>query len=224
MSVHTFTSSLLAVKPKVWVEDGVLHARTSLLMQVLSLGSHSKHVAVDPSAHNVRIESRSLWFLQSVRDVAFDDILYIDYSFHATGTSWGGAWTQFQRQDQVERFKVSLVLDDERETHVHLFNFTGEGAVQTGTFGVLMGGDSWFDAAGDQDAASLDYIELLCAATGKKLTKPWEYADRIQNESPHRCTDCGRGAMAGRATCYYCGGAIMTLEDGDDDEDVFDGG
>ena len=209
MSLTTLTSGFLAVKPRVWVADGVLHARTNLLVQMLSLGSFAKHVAVDPNAHRVRIDTRRLWVLRSQRDIAFDDISHIDYSFSAIGTEWGGAFTRFQRQDQVERYKISLVLSDDDETHVHLFNFTGEGAVETGGWGVLMG-DDWLDAAGDQDAASRDYIDLLCAATGKKLNKPWDYADRIANESPHRCADCGRVAMEGRTKFVYCGGAIVT--------------
>jgi len=119
------------------------------------------------------------------------------------------AWIQRILGRAVGGKQNSLVLNDDDETHVHLFTFSGEGAVETGGWGVLMG-DDWLDAAGDQDTASRNYIDLLCAATGKKLNKPWDYADRSANESPHRCADCGRGSMAGRSKCVYCGGTIVT--------------
>jgi len=209
----SFTSGLLAIKPRVWIKDAVLHARTNLFIQFLSFGSFCKRVEADPDQHVVRIDTRYLWLFHSRRDVAFDDISHIAYEFSAIGTEWGGMLTQFQRQDQVERYKVSLILNDGRDTPVYLFSFMGEGAVETGTWGVLMG-DDWLDAAGDQDIASRDYVEYLCAATGKKLNKPWAYMERIESESPHRCASCGRGAAEGRHKCVYCGGLIVTDADG----------
>jgi len=166
MSLFTQTSSLLSLKPRVWVEGGNLMARTGWLVRFLSLFSYSKLVAVDKSTQYVTITTKRLWGFTSSKVIPFGRIERIDYSFGSMMTDW----SLFQGEtDRLESFTISLMLDDPHEK-VKLFSFMGEGSVSTGWSGVLFGGDDVVDYQGDQEASSRDYAEALKAFTGKTLT------------------------------------------------------
>ncbi len=166
MSLFTRSFSFLAVKPKVWVEGNHLMARTSLFLRLLSLFSYSKTVLVDRAGKVVLIFTKKLWLINRTKHIRFDRIMRIDYSFGSFTTSWSFV---SGKQDQVEKFTVSLVLQGRREK-VKLFSFSGEGSAATGWSGVLFGGDDIVDYAGDQEAASRRYVRLLKQFTGKTMT------------------------------------------------------
>ena len=72
-----------------------------------------------------------------------------------------------QKTDEMDEFIVSLELYS--RDIVKIFSFIGEGAVNTGITGVLLG-DDLVDSRGDQEERSRTYVELLTAFTGKRLT------------------------------------------------------
>lgn len=165
MSLVTVKSSAAATAPKVWIEDGALIARTSLLWQVLSLFSWCKTVVVDPRDETVVVTWRFLWGLTKSRTVRFRDISHIEYRYGSLAT----AWDLFgNTQDRVERYTVDLALTDNDE--LHLFSFAGEGSATTGAVGVLLG-DSLVDVEGDQGKQSLGYVDAIQEMTGKGLSK-----------------------------------------------------
>jgi hypothetical protein len=165
MSFVTVTSRFSAVNPKVWIDEGVLHARTNLFLQLLCLFLWRKTVVVDPRARLLTVSWRYLWFFQRTGEIAFDDITHFEYRYASVATSW--SWFG-QVHDSLEQFTIDAALND--NTEMRLFSFRGEGAHNTGALGVLMG-DSVFDVQGDQEKRSLAYIDLLQEFTGKGLTR-----------------------------------------------------
>jgi len=166
MSLATPVLAFLAIKPKVWVDGARLMARSSKLVQALSLLSYCKEVQVNQARKQVVITVRRLWVLVKTREIAFDEIDGITYKFGSLATSWS-MW--MGRTDQVESFAVCLKLRPSRR-EVKLFSFMGEGAVATGMTGVFLGEDSLVDYSGDQEDASKNFVELLQRFTGKSLT------------------------------------------------------
>lgn len=164
MSLRTVTSGFLSLSPRVWIDDDVLYARTSLLVQCLCLFAIWRRVRVDQRQAAVEIVGRRLWLWPYQRRVPFDQILRIryDYSGIPTGFSWFHG-----RTDEIDIFKVGLETTDRRD--IHLFRFIGEGAVETGWSGTLFGGDSAFDLRGSQEDESRRFVDLLKQATGKPL-------------------------------------------------------
>ena len=166
MSIITRKLRFLSTGPKVWIESGRLMARTSWIVQTLTLFSHSKEVCVDRDQQLVTIRARYLWVITRHREIPFDNIRRIDYSYSSIPTSFS---LIAGPTDQLDRFTVSLCLFNPRRP-IKLFSFSGEGAVATGWTGVLLGDDSIVDFSGDQEGRSLSYIDLLTAFTGKTLT------------------------------------------------------
>ncbi len=165
MSIYTITSRFHALKPKVWLEESRLMARSSLLVQLLSIFSYCKVVCVDRLYRTVTIHTRFFWLVSRTRVIPFNRIKRIDYSFSSIPTSWS-IWVG--TEDDIEWFSVSLELAETLET-VRLFSFLGEGAVETGWTGVLLSDDSIIDFMGDQEVTSRNYIDLLKVFTGKTL-------------------------------------------------------
>lgn len=165
MSLGVLTSPLSAINPKIWFADGVLHARTNLLLQILCLFFWKKRVEVDPATSTIRIYKRYLWILESTTEISFSEISHLEYRYGSLTTSWDLFGNSL---DRVEAFTVDLALHDQSE--VRLLSFRGDGAVRTGMIGVALG-DSVIDAQGDQEQRSLAYIDFLQELTGKGLSK-----------------------------------------------------
>lgn len=164
MSVATYTSSFLAFTPRVWTEGKRLCSRSCLAIQFLTLFSFARRVEVDRARRTVTIWKRTFWFVTSSRTVPFDRIHHIDYHYGSQTTSWS-LWVG--KQDEVEWFTVSLILDNREK--VKLWTFFGEGSVHTGMTGVLLGDDDWLDGRGDQEEASRRYLSALKRFTGLDL-------------------------------------------------------
>jgi hypothetical protein len=171
MSLITQCFSFLAIKPKVWIENDKLCARTSLAARVASLGAYDRCVIVDKRERMISVKTKAWWNWQPEEQIGFERVDEIDRSFRR--------WSRFSyvdrgtigrpwRTDQVEFFTISLFLRDPQE-NVDLFLFWGEGAVETGVTGVLLLNDSLVDLCGDQRTTSLNYATLLAAFTGARV-------------------------------------------------------
>jgi uncharacterized membrane protein len=66
MSLWTSTSGFLAIKPKVKVMGDVLYARTSLVIQFLTLFSYAKQVRIDRAKRGIEITKRWFWTLVGI--------------------------------------------------------------------------------------------------------------------------------------------------------------
>lgn len=188
MSLVTLTSPLHAIAPRVWWEEGRLHARTSMFWQGASLGAWRKEVIVDPAQRAVVVATRTFWLATDERHVPFDAISHVAYRHAGLATGWLGPFAgsrSGEATDGVESYSVALVLHDRDE--IHLFSFMGEDARQTGVVGVLLG-DDVVDVRGDQQESSLRYVDALMELTGKGLSsrsRPHRYR-RDAPAGPHR--------------------------------------
>lgn len=197
MSVFQVKSGLLTLGPRVWHRGGRLYVRTSRLLRLLSLWSHSRTVVVDPKMRRVEIHSRDLWAWTRHRLIPFARIDHLDYRYGSLPTSF----SMFHgTTDRVEKFTIEVVLENGEQ--VHLASFRGEGAAMTGMSGVLLGGDAMIDYAGNQEAASRDLVELLVDTIGVPLGK------RLGSARVRVCSACGRHAGAAGDRCAYCGGTV----------------
>jgi hypothetical protein len=172
MSLLTQCFGFLAVKPRVWVADDTLRARTSLATRIASLGAYDRWVTADKGGRLISIRTRSWWTWQPEEFISFDRVVEVDCSFNRLTRGrypYGRAhgW-RMRGTDQLEFFKVSLFLRDPQE-NVDLFWFWGEGAVETGATGVLINNDDVVDFSGDQRAASAQYAALLQAFIGARV-------------------------------------------------------
>jgi hypothetical protein len=167
MSFVLVTSPALALSPKVWFVDGCLHARTSLLSQVLMLGFAGRTVVADSKRRMLTITSRFFWILESKTELRFDEISHFDYRFGSLATSWD-LWGKVH--DSLESYSITAVRKNRTEEHV--LSFRGEGSASTGLAGVILGSDDPIDYEGDQGASSLGYLESLQSITRKGLGRP----------------------------------------------------
>jgi len=204
---------VLTLAPRVWEQAGQLHARTSRLLRVLTLGSHSRHVVVDRRGGWVTIVHRRLWLTER-RTIPFRHVHRIDYDFQRYVTSLGVQRLDgLHGGDELESFRVSLVLRartdlpsshaDQGEEQVLLFVFFGEGR----------GGPQLIDFEGKQEELSRHYVERLreYLGVGVGLGTP-QLAD--QHGRNWACASCGRAGPPRPGRCYYCGGALELAERG----------
>lgn len=82
---------ILTFAPIVSERDGVLHARTSLLLRVLTLGAVAREVVVDRRSRYVTIDERLRWFHRRRRIIPFRMIRRIAYDYDSTVTSLHGS-------------------------------------------------------------------------------------------------------------------------------------
>ncbi len=170
-----YTTGLLAIKPKVWIDGEKLCARSALLGQILRLGISSSFLIADRSGRSVTVKQRCFWILSKTHVIPFARIEGIRYhygsftpTFHAKHGEASG----------LESFSVKLVYreNDDRWSdliELHLFSFFGEGTVEVertrrrhhgnyyGNYGV--------DLDGNQAEESLKFVDLLCDYAGTRL-------------------------------------------------------
>lgn len=211
MSLWTSTSGFLAIKPKVKVMGDVLYARTSMVIQFLTLFSYAKQVRFNWNKRSIEITKRRFWALTSHQYYSFDDVKYIIYDYGSFGTSWGFG---FRRTDEMEWYKLGLMLKSGKQ--VKLFTFFGEGSVETGWLGMILDDDSALDMRGDQDEASYNYLELLEEFLQVPVNRPETELEMItKNDSQeitisYQCQSCGRSISPPQPCCPYCGGTVQT--------------
>lgn len=157
----------LATGPIVEVEPQVIRARTSNVMLALTLGAWRDAIVVDSRTRTVRIRRTRLWGFSSVRTIPFSEIGAVAYGL--IDGSVGSAFTG--ERDGPETFDVALTLHSGEE--VPLMRFSGDGEyVADQSFVTEWLQDQYrelTDVRGDQQEASLGFVELLCARIGVPL-------------------------------------------------------
>lgn len=201
---------VLTLAPSVWEQPGQLHARTSAALRVLTLGSYSRHVVVDRQARWLTITHRRLWLTQR-RSIPFRHVHRIEYDFHRVVTSLAAHYGRVRSGDELESFKVSVVLRTREnvpashahldEEHVPLFVFLGEGR------GVRL-----IDFEGSQERLSHQYVERLreYLGVGIGLGTP-QLSD--QRGRTWTCSSCKRAGPPRPGRCYYCGGELVVAHE-----------
>jgi len=157
--------SFLGIKPKVSINGDRLIACTCLLFKILTFFAYTKCVTVDRRIKLVIIKKTYFWIFKTKQIIHFNNIKRIVYAYCNYTTDYNSL--TLQNTDEIDEFTVSLELYS--RDIVKIFSFTGEGAVDTGITGVLLG-DDLVDSRGDQEDRSRTYVELLTAFTGKCLT------------------------------------------------------
>lgn len=188
----------LSLQPEVWLEDRVLHARSSTLARVLTLGSYWRDVVVDASTGYVHVDVRYLWALHAIETIPFGHVDHVTYEFSALPT----AWDRWGRRNQLERFTVSLVT--RRGEKVELCSFRGDGSV--GAHPLVFA-----ELAGTQESASRWFVEQLTSLLGVGLGPK---LDPIRDEAGKTwcCTACRRPSPPRFGRCLYCGGATAPAD------------
>jgi len=203
MSIHTSYSRLLSMAPKVIVTDSEVSIRDNLLGRILRCFFSSRNVLVASPAKQVTIKERRWWLFTTTYVLDFSEIDYLDYDAAEYTTSIGFNFRSFQSQDSLERFTVALVTKD--EGYYELCNYVGEGSVENGWYGVIMGGDNMLDLAGTQQQDSRNFVNLLCDRIGIQIGKSY---DLSSNMDTIVCPSCSREVAAHSHRCLYCGAAV----------------
>jgi hypothetical protein len=196
MSLFEVKIGLLSLTPRIQERGGRIYVRTSGLLRLLTLWSYTQTVIIDPGMRRVEVHVRHLWVWARHRLIPFARIDHIDYRFGSLLTSMSRI---YGATDQLEKFSIDLVLDDDER--IPVASFRGAGSVMTGLGGALMG-DSVVDYAGNQEDMSRALVELLVDTIGVPLGKPMASA-RVRV-----CSDCGRHAGLRDTRCTACGGEI----------------
>ena len=156
------TFGLLAIKPRAKLVEGCLIIETPWFFRILSFGFYYKMVMVDPVSRIFSFgRKRSEW----TRLIPFEAIERLDYSFAEAGINRDSLL--LGSHDSIECYTLSIILRKEGE-RVVLGRFSGEGSVDHGWKGILVG-DDVLDYRGDQWECSLGVVKLLQAMTGLPL-------------------------------------------------------
>lgn len=218
---------ILTLAPRVHEHRGLLRARSSLLLQILSLGCFRREVLVDRRARYVTITRRILWLFRSSRVIPFRHVHRIDYDFARTVTSIKrtGVDRSAVSGDEIESFHVALVLrqrEDVPESHRHLyeervplFSFYGEGRGDYQALWALISHGlraNPLDLEGSQESLSRAYVERLRDYIGVDfgLELP-----ELTDASGQRwaCQRCRRPGPPRAGNCYYCGGPLAAVDE-----------
>ncbi|KIG16378.1 hypothetical protein DB30_04545 [Enhygromyxa salina] len=204
---------ILTVAPLVSERDGVLRARTSLLLQLLTLGAAVREVIVDRRSRYVIISQRVLWLFRRRRVIPFRMIKRITYDYDSTVTSAHRTMQGTLVGDEIERFDVGLVIcarEDVPATHAHvheehvpLFSFRGEGSSRYFSFSA--------DFEGAQEQLSRNYVERLRALIGVSFGNELE---QVTDSGGRKwsCAGCGRPGPPRPGRCYYCGQELQAAK------------
>jgi hypothetical protein len=200
---------ILTFAPTVSEHDGVLRARTSTLLRVLTLGTVDREVVVDRRSRYVIIEQRILWFHRRRRIIPFRMITRIAYDYDSTVTSLHQTMQGAVSGDEIERFDVALIVcerEDVAASHAHLheervllFSFRGDG--QSQNFALAL------DFQGQQEQLSRSYVDRLRALTGVGFGNEIEQLTDSGGRA-WSCAGCGRPGPPRAGNCYYCGGEL----------------
>ena len=118
--------------PVMWVEDGKLGARSTLLDGALKFFCASTRIEVDADKGTLMIWKRTWWLSHSVHEVPLGRMVGIEYAFKQGKI---GTMHDFEDMSVSETYRVTVVFrtTDEfygpRET-VDLFEFKGAGRVE----------------------------------------------------------------------------------------------
>ena len=144
MSLKIVTLRLLSLKPRILRDDQRLIIRSSWVYHVCYLFACSQRVVFERTQKLVKVNRRKWWFIResdttpyaSIDEVGFWCKDYPEYCGDAP--YWG---------DKYEIVWLVIRIKGTGEV-IKLIPFEGEGSVETGFLGVLLG-DSIFDLRGD---------------------------------------------------------------------------
>jgi hypothetical protein len=205
MSLITHACGLLGLKPVTRVTPDTFEARSSMMGVALTAFAYSKSMILNRHQQTIDFTVRYFWFFKKRRTIPFSRIHYINTKHTSWGTSWGFMW---ERMDEIERYTISLVLHSPRE-EIDLFHFTGEGSVESGMAGVMLGGDSVIDWCGDQEERYQEFLQELKDQTGAPIGLPPPGGGPT---SQYVCYDCGYACMPTWRECLRCGGRVVLRE------------
>jgi hypothetical protein len=197
MSVFEVKTGLLSLSPRLREQGGRIYVQTGGMLRLLTLGSYARTVIIDPGMRRIDVGVRHLWAWVRHRFIPFGRVDHIDYRFGSLSTSWS-RW--YGATDQLEKFSIDLVLDDDER--VRVASFRGAGSIMTGLGGALWG-DSLVDYAGNQEDTSRALVELLVDTIGAPLGKP------LTSARVRVCRVCGCNARPRDQRCSACGGEIV---------------
>lgn len=117
--------SFLSVGPKITYHNDYIFARSSLLVQLISLFSFNRKLLVNKVAKKVHIQSRYFWFYASNQEYDFKEISHIDYNFDDIGTdNFGNSSFKPEykgRNSYLEIYKVGLLLFNRKSIGLYVF-------------------------------------------------------------------------------------------------------
>ena len=197
MSVKSLKLSFFQISPKVWTDENHVYARTSLFYRILNLFFYSRTVVVDRIQKRIEIEIRMCWFFTSKKDIAFNEIEYID----------------IEKMESTDRISLIKPTWDSETWYVqvkktsapyieNLFRFVGSGARDDywGTFVTV-------DVEGMQYEKALRYAELVSKFTESPIKK-YIKTEYDSNADRYKCLACGHTGTS-KNKCVYCGGTEM---------------
>ena len=138
-------------RPRIWLKNDILHAETSLFVQICCLLSHYRVVKVYQKARFIKIESKWLWFFTSQRYISFSRICRVETDYHIMRTA-------IKEKRYYEEFSIFLCLKEPFE-YLWLISFGGEKSI---SFANL------FESQGDQEITFQEYYLLLKKMIEKK--------------------------------------------------------
>jgi hypothetical protein len=163
-----YRSRFLAICPIVKNQDNQLIASTSYAGWLLMLTLIYRQVIVDAGRKVVVIQRRLLWFFKSSMTIPFEHIQEIEYRYE----DWGVFTSLGLTGGSKDCFSVKLRLVD--DSQVHLFNFLGEGDLETGAINPLFS-LRWYLAkvllafCGTQEDASRQFVDQLEKLIGVRV-------------------------------------------------------
>lgn len=191
-------AAFLSLRPRLERSGEVLEITTSFVIRVASAFSYRRSVLIDRRRRIVRIVETKAWFFTTVRQLRFEEVDHLAYSFSAFWTSWD---FRGRVHDLYETFTITLKLKSSEE--LRIVRYPGHGAA--GDVSTWMMGDDLIDMAGTQAEDSRALVGQLVELLGVPLG-PRGPAPRADAEGrTYKCSACGR-AVAPKPRCIYCGG------------------
>lgn len=210
--MSVFETSFLVIDfwlPKICYADNRITVRTCFLLQLVSLFSTIRKVYINAATGKITIYTRRWWVVNTLETIPIANIRYVDVSEITVGTSPGYTPDGMGWRDQQENFIPFLMTVDGRK--IDLVSFYGEGSVQTGWWGVVLG-DQIIDFKGRQEKRSREFTERVATLIGVPVGVDSKIlADTRSFIGKVKCTSCGHFNVSSCKKCLYCGAVIANV-------------
>ncbi len=175
--------------PKVTYGSKRITARSSLVLQLVTLFSSKRKVLFCSTSRQATIWTRRWWLKRTVEKVNFAAVRHVDVSQITVGGSPGLTPDGFGWRDQQENFIPALMTIEGRK--IELISFLGEGSISTGWFGVLLG-DSIVDFRGKQQDKAREFASRVATMIGVPCGIELKVmAEARSPEGKINCQSCG---------------------------------
>ncbi len=201
MSLKIIQSKLFTLRPSIRETKKSIVIKTGFLTKLFTFFLYMQKVEIIPSLRKVQISKTFFWSFIFRKQLDFDDVWYIDYSYNSMTTQFGWTSSRFGAQDEVESYSISIVTKDEK--FYSICSFRGEGACCTGWDGVLLGGDEALDYKGTQESESRQFADYISKIFGVPFGKP--IPESIDMKT---CPECDRETSPYNPKCLYCGAKL----------------